>query len=333
MIGVMTADFDTDDEIDDTGERPRLNRRAFLGVLGATGAGLAAGAVVGGLGKSLFTKTSSATTTEMAAPTQSAAPSTGSTTTGDLQNFVEITTEGGERVIRSNGIPQHPLDPGFDYMFGVSEQSYEFRVPTEPTRAGELTEVRTGQKFGVSIDGVPFDPSTAGFWNGDPSSGWLQDAHLFPLDVYGAHVQPGGVYHRHEYPTEWDLVASNVGSEHGALVGWAADGYPVYPRYGYRERNNAKSGVTELRSSWRMKSGTRPSDSPGGSYDGTWVQDYEYVEGLGVLDQCNGRECVTPEFPNGTYAYFLTTEWPFVPRWIRGEVSDSFAPGPGGPPT
>ena len=39
---------------------------------------------------------------------------------------------------------------------------------------------------------------------------------------------------------------------------------------------------------------------------GTYIEDYEYVEGLGTLDRYNGRYCVTPEYPNGTYAYFCT---------------------------
>lgn len=29
----------------------------------------------------------------------------------------------------------------------------------------------------------------------------------------------------------------------------------------------------------------------------TFINDYEYVCGLGDLDECNGRECITPEFP------------------------------------
>jgi hypothetical protein len=291
-----------------------LSRRAFLGVVGALGGGLAVGATTGLITKRFAT----------AATPSASATATSATSSGELRNVVEITTEGSERVIRSNGIPQHPLDPDFNYMFGVSEQSYEFRVPRAPEVASSLTEVRTGQKFGVSIEGVPYDPSTAEMWNGDPSSGWLGDAHLFPLDVYGAHVQPGGVYHYHEYPGEWDIVAALDGSEHGVQVGWAADGFPIYVRYGYSDPKSSTSRVNELRSSWRLKSGSRPANSPGGTYDGTWVQDYEYVEGLGDLDRCNGRTCVTPEFPDGTYAYFLTTEWPFVPRWIRGV--------PNGPP-
>jgi hypothetical protein len=39
---------------------------------------------------------------------------------------------------------------------------------------------------------------------------------------------------------------------------------------------------------------------------GQYIQDYEYVVGLGDLDQHNGRFCKTPDFPNGTYAYFFT---------------------------
>ena len=36
-----------------------------------------------------------------------------------------------------------------------------------------------------------------------------------------------------------------------------------------------------------------------------------------------------PEFPNGTYAYFLTTEWPVIPRNFRGTPVE--LRGPGGP--
>ena len=39
---------------------------------------------------------------------------------------------------------------------------------------------------------------------------------------------------------------------------------------------------------------------------GTYIEDYEYTEGYGDLDQYNGRFCVTPEYPNGVYAYFAT---------------------------
>ena len=41
---------------------------------------------------------------------------------------------------------------------------------------------------------------------------------------------------------------------------------------------------------------------------GALMEDWEYVEGVGDLDYHNGRFCVTPEYPNGTYAYFLSVD-------------------------
>jgi len=39
---------------------------------------------------------------------------------------------------------------------------------------------------------------------------------------------------------------------------------------------------------------------------GRYVVDKEFVAELGDIDSFNGRTTVTPEFPNGTYAYFVT---------------------------
>ncbi|MBU6180830.1 MAG: YHYH protein, partial [Verrucomicrobia bacterium] len=71
-------------------------------------------------------------------------------------------------------------------------------------------------------------------------------------------------------------------------------------------------------------------DEPGGRHDGAFVQDYECVAGSGDLDECNGRFCLTPEFPEGTYAYFLTDEWPVIPRAFRGSPVSLRAEGPPG---
>jgi hypothetical protein len=54
---------------------------------------------------------------------------------------------------------------------------------------------------------------------------------------------------------------------------------------------------------------------------GSFRQDYEYVAGLGDLDQCNGRTGVTPEFPNGIYYYAITSTFPFVHRCLRGSTA------------
>jgi hypothetical protein len=41
---------------------------------------------------------------------------------------------------------------------------------------------------------------------------------------------------------------------------------------------------------------------------GTFIEDYIHDPNIGDLDEYNGRYCVTPEYPNGTYAYFLTID-------------------------
>ncbi|BCU99468.1 MAG: hypothetical protein CM15mV28_0360 [Thaumasvirus sp.] len=41
---------------------------------------------------------------------------------------------------------------------------------------------------------------------------------------------------------------------------------------------------------------------------GDLVEDYIYDSSVGTLDEFNGKFAVTPEYPNGTYAYFMTED-------------------------
>jgi len=105
-----------------------------------------------------------------------------------------------------------------------------------------------------------------------------------------------------------DLVVQN-GVEvtsvlHSPIIGWAYDGNPIYGPYGF---NNAEgsSNVREMVSSYELKSNltNRP---PVSIYPlGFFIEDYIYT-GSGDLDEHNGRFCVTPDYPNGIYAYFTT---------------------------
>src|SRR5688500_12531284 len=78
-----------------------------------------------------------------------------------------------------------------------------------------------------------------------------------------------------------------------------------------------------MQKSYRLKRGKRKTGART-SYDGTFVEDYEYVAGHGDLDECNGRFGVTPEYPDGTYHYFVTENFPFIPRYFRGLPDESF---------
>ena len=48
---------------------------------------------------------------------------------------------------------------------------------------------------------------------------------------------------------------------------------------------------------------------------GDLVQDYIWDATVGTLDEHNGKFSVTPEYPNGTYAYFLTEDSNSVPKY------------------
>ena len=49
--------------------------------------------------------------------------------------------------------------------------------------------------------------------------------------------------------------------------------------------------------------------------NGSFIEDYQYNPGSGDLDQSNGRYCVTPDYPNGTYAYFMPQDAGNVPQF------------------
>lgn len=105
-----------------------------------------------------------------------------------------------------------------------------------------------------------------------------------------------------------------VNNEHSPIVGWSYDGNPIYGPYG-----QIGNQIQKIRSSYGKKvepnNGLRPSFP-----DGFFLQDFYYDRALGDLDEHNGRFCITPEYPNGVYAYFATidqntlsnSEYPYV---------------------
>jgi hypothetical protein len=237
----------------------------------------------------------------------------------------------------ANGLPDHTPGqfPNRGNPNSISAQNYNFHIPLNPTAASEPRRAN-GAWFGVALNGVPFEPGTAEFWNGERE--WTYEARSgfinLGLDQHNAHVQPTGAYHYHGLPT--GLIQLLGGdSKKMLLIGYAADGFPIYTSVGYSNPTDPKSPLKKLHSSYRLKQGER-SGGPGGAFDGKFASDYEYVKGLGELDECNGRFGVTPEFPKGIYHYSITDEFPYISRFWRGTPDPTFfkrGPGPRrGPP-
>ena len=125
---------------------------------------------------------------------------------------------------------------------------------------------------------------------------------------------------------DYSLESSRSISEHSPIVGFAFDGYPIYGFVGWDEEGE----VAEMTSSYRLKEGET-------GYNG--IDDYEYVEGLGDLDSCNGHWGTTPDYPDGTYHYHTTWEngeggigFPYFINCYRGvmETGNTATGGGGG---
>ena len=192
--------------------------------------------------------------------------------------------------------------------------------------------------IGMSANGVPFFNPSAGP-GGNPPSGfsWVAggDAPFvnFGEDSCGGHPQEQGMYHYHD-PDFLDCWKSNstmaayndyYGSTqyngnnirhpdgHSKMIGIAFDGFPVYGPYAYDSPWNSLSGTRVMTSSYSVRATEAPGRPDYGNDQdnppaGTLMEDWEYVEATGDLDSFNGRFCVTPEYANGTYAYFVTVD-------------------------
>jgi hypothetical protein len=247
---------------------------------------------------------------------------------------VTITVANGRRLFVSNGLPDHATGdfPNSHDPIPIRPQDHNLEMPLTPTVA-ESSQPLAMWLFGIAVNGIPFDPSGP-FWNSDGNSGWqfevLHPANAVALGIDGnrAHTQGRGTYHYHGLPTGllWAMtVASPANPMH--LLGYAADGFPIYGPECPSDPTDVNSPTHRLRPSYRLRAGRR-KDGPKGRFDGMFVQDFEYVPGHGDLDECNGRSGPTPEFPDGTYYYVLTDEFPFIPRLWHGTPDPSFRHGP-----
>lgn len=225
-------------------------------------------------------------------------------------NRISVEVKNGERCFSGNGLPDHATGqfPNKGNPNAIAAKTLSVCLTTNPTKNAKPRFIQG--PIGIGINGVEFRPGTADWYDPDArrkfsrdkSSGWkmegLNPDNILGMDSQNAHVGPDGLYHYH------GVANALVKSAGNGPIGYAADGFPIV--YGGSEKP-----------SYQLKSGNRPSggSNPGGRYDGTYVQDYDYVAGSGTLDQCNGRVL------NGTYTYFATENYPYLPRCLWGTVS------------
>jgi hypothetical protein len=262
----------------------------------------------------------------------------------DTTNAVCFEIQSNVRRCYSNNIPNHQYGPfgpnniqGQDFDYSMCLYPELDTVITPLVEDASMPGCSNGIIFGVSTQGVNFSPFARLYWvntaTQQENMNWIEEANfILNMDLNGGHVNSVNRYHYHDI--SYDHFINNLGIDgtaHSPIVGWAADGFPIYYKYLYTDSLNLGAGVSDFQSSYVLKSGNRPGNGvsePNGPYDGHYVQDYEYIANLSSLDECGGRFGVTPDYPNGTYYYVLTDNWPYIPRCLKGKwIDNSFRLG------
>ncbi|HCQ37562.1 MAG TPA: hypothetical protein DIV39_00270 [Verrucomicrobiales bacterium] len=148
-----------------------------------------------------------------------------------------------------------------------------------------------------------------------------------------------------DYDAQTNRYTENFNGRHSPVLGWVSDGHPIYGPYGYSDPLDSASPVRLMTSGYQKRDGSNGSTNlsrTGRTSLAAWasrlqgrstalatnqygpvvsntyilghyLEDYAYKGDLGLsqgmnfdLDEYNGRFCVTPEFPEGVWAYFTT---------------------------
>lgn len=271
----------------------------------------------------------------------------------DVQNSrsfigeVSVLPSSSSCTLEANTIPNHDFNDTGRFATDATEISTSFNIPAAPSFADQPTALSLGTAEAILLNGITLDILAAACygigneplgqekigcgsqyddhpWRYDPMS----PLNNFGTDSHNAHTQPTGKYHYHGNPMAMFEQNCDNDSQASPVIGFAADGYPIYGTC-VADGNNYR----EVRPSYRLKSGQRQDVSPyetpvagtgdivSNNYDGQFRGDYEYVEGLGDLDECNGMTI------NGQYGYYISNSYPWLVNCFRGDVDPSFQGG------
>jgi hypothetical protein len=257
------------------------------------------------------------------------------TTTENHQCEVSITLNETHLIIATNGLPNHDFESTLACSQGgdcAVAQSYTWSIPRGPVNDttgghnsadcpetnGDYECAPARGAVALSINGVPIygpEDGPGGDAVAAEHGAYNEDRQPIELGICHGHAAQGGTYHYHadgncmhwhpeageSIENDYDestiqAVAQNTyNGNHSKVIGVAYDGYPIYGFWGYDDNMN----VVEMKSSYELKNGQT-------GYNG--IDDYQYTEGLGHLDVCNGHFGPTPDFPQGIYHYHTTMQ-------------------------
>lgn len=251
----------------------------------------------------------------------------------DYAGFLTITADNDKCVFTTNAIPNHDFnDTRRSFRNPIAEQEITYTIPRTPRFSKQNTALSLRTDNAVFLNGVKLDLLAAGCFDvgngfvgcGNTKQPFRYDPmsalNNFGTDSHNAHTQPNGAYHYHGNPLSMFTQNSAVVSP---VIGFAADGFPIYGSY-----FDDNGTIRKATSSYVLKNNAGPradvvfagkTYSPGGHYDGKYVDDYRYdAEVGGDLDECNGM------LVDGHYGYYVTDTYPWVLKCFKGTPDRSF---------
>jgi hypothetical protein len=245
---------------------------------------------------------------------------TGATGYNNIPSNVQQVQYGTDNVyVSATCIPAYSIGPWPGNPNTPSNQNFVFKITRHPAvNPGMPTATPLGH-IGLWTNGVSIFNAldAASYMN---QNVWHQNAQYWEGTTFDnclGHPAPNGEYHHHVSPT--CLYDDTDSLHHSPLIGYAFDGFPIYGAYGYDQPMNP-GAVRRMVSGYELRNITQrdtlpdgtPAPQAGPSVNayyrlGAYVEDYAFT-GAGDLDAFNGRYCMTPDYPNGIYAYFVTLD-------------------------
>jgi hypothetical protein len=184
---------------------------------------------------------------------------------------------------------RHQLGDNMTATYNASRNTYTY---TETDPSGTVTPLHHSPILGWCFDGYPiYGP----YGHANPTN------PASPI----TRMRSGFVLRNGQQGTQDLRVTGRV-----SLAKWAAEVFGV--------ANPGGTNPVPLAATQYGPATTYTTTGPGGTTTytlGRYAGDYDYLGDLGQtqgvgfdLDQYNGRFCVTPDFPGGTYAYFVTID-------------------------
>lgn len=232
-------------------------------------------------------------------------------------NIQQVQYSANNVYISASCIPGYDIGPWTSNPNVPSNQNFVFKITRNPVQnTGTLTVVGLGHigtwSNGVSIynskDGMSYN--SAGVWN---RNALYYEGVSF--DSCLGHPAQNGEYHHHVNPK--CLYDDTDSTNHSPIIGYAFDGFPIYGAYAYTNVNGT-GAIKRMKSSYVLSTATTRTNGPSVSTTypaGCFVEDYIYTPAAGDLDIHNGRFCVTPDYPSGIYAYFVTVDDTLYPAY------------------